>query len=280
MKKLLSILFILIMAFGLLPPGPCAAETPAAEESGIVLFADPVLESMVRESLGKQSGDITTADAEAVIRINLSIEWQRYHSADIPITDISGLENFTNLESLDLSFHQIRDVSPLAGLKKLTTLSLGGNPVSDLTPLAGLTNLEVLNLSGCTAPDYSPLGNLINLKVLLLSDSAITDVSPLAALTNLKVLYLANSPVTSYAPLTDLYPDLEKMDFKIAATLLELGFTFDDTTKMAVYDSDSVSVSINHAYWGVPAMNLQDIDIIHAETSQAVVDRAQNLRTG
>ena len=208
MKKLLSILFVLIMAFGLLPPGSCAAT-----KSEIVLFADPVLESMVRESLGKQSGNITTADAEAVIRINLSIEWQRYHSADKPITDISGLENFTNLASLDLSFHQIRDVSPLAGLKKLTTLSLSGNPVSDLTPLAGLTNLEVLNLSGCMASDYSPLGNLINLKVLLLRDSAITDVSPLAALANLKVLYLANSPVTSYAPLTNLYPNLEKMDF-------------------------------------------------------------------
>ena len=82
--------------------------------------------------MGRPEGGITAAEAEAVTRLNHSIEWQRYISEEMPIKDIEGLEYFRNLESLDLSFHAITDITPLAGLKKLTSLSLSNNPVADI----------------------------------------------------------------------------------------------------------------------------------------------------
>ncbi|MCC6148595.1 MAG: leucine-rich repeat domain-containing protein [Anaerolineaceae bacterium] len=258
MKKTFGILLTALLVIGL---GACntpdATSTPSFVATSVpasVKFTDPVLEEMVRGAMGKLEGDITVAEAEAVTRLNLSNEWLRYISNGTVIEDIGGLENFTNLESLDLSFHAITDTSPLEGLTKLTSLSLDGNPVTDISPLTGLTNLKVLILSNCAAQDYSPLAELVNLELLMLDNSTITDVSPLASLTSLKYLYLTNSPISDYSPLVEIYPNLAKKDFFIASTLEELGFIMDAGNKQANYNSDNASVSINHSEWGAPPM--------------------------
>ncbi|MGI6526957.1 MAG: leucine-rich repeat domain-containing protein [Caldicoprobacterales bacterium] len=230
MKKILCVSVALLLALGLAAcDAPTTATSPSSPSDAdmpvVVTFADPVLEAMVRATMGKPDGGITVAEAEAVKRLSLSTEWQRYISQETSIKDIGGLESFTNLESLDLSFHAITDITPLTGLKKLTTLALGSNPVADIAPLAGLTSLQVLSLSGCAARDYSPLAKLANLEVLVLDHATIADVSPLASLTKLKHLYLADSPINNYFPLSDIYQNLEQKDFTIAFTLAELGFT-------------------------------------------------------
>jgi hypothetical protein len=218
----------------------------------IVTFADPVLEAMLRGTMGKSEGDITLAEAQAVTRINLSNELLRGISEVTPIQDLSGLENFSNLETLDLSYHAITDISPLQGLTKLTALSLAGNPVADVSPLAGLAALKLLILSGSQAPDYSALANLADLQVLLLDDSTITDLTPLSALTNLRQLYLAKTSVEDLSPLETIYPNLEQKDFIIPSTLIELGFNLDVNSHQAVYDSESASFTIHHSLWGSP----------------------------
>lgn len=261
MKKILCGTLAVMLALGFLGCGKPtdAAPAPAAEAvitaSEVVVFADPVLEQMVRAGMGKPEGGITAAEAEAVTRLNLSIGWQRYISGETSIQDIGGLEYFKNLKSLDLSFHAITDVTPLAGLKKLTSLSLGGNAIADLAPLAELTNLKVLVLSNCAAQDYGPLAALVNLEFLMLDHSTIADVSPLASLTSLKYLYLAECPLTDYSPLSNVYPSLAEKDFIMASTLAELGFVKSDADHKAYYGDvqrDGLSVNINHAEWGAP----------------------------
>ena len=254
MKRLFYAILVVLLALGL---AACAvpATTPSASASVVVTFADPALEAMVRGAMGRPEGDITAAQAEAVTELNLSFELRRYLPGAAQIQDIDGLEYFKNLEHLDLSFHAISDISPLAGLSKITTLSLSGNPVADVAPLGGLTNLKVLSLSGCTAEDYGVLSNLTGLELLALDHSTIADVSPLSTLTGLKYLYLAGSPASDYSPLATLYPNLEERDFKISATLQELGFAMDNDKNQAYYGDvqrDGLSVNINHAEWGAP----------------------------
>lgn len=235
---------------------PAATITPPAEPtavSAVVTFTDPALEAMVRGAIGKPEGDITAAEAQAVTRLNLSNELEQTLSGAAPIQEISGLENFTGLEYLDLSSHAISDISPLAGLAKLTLLSLDGNPVADLAPLAGLTSLKGLSLSNCAAQDYSPLAALVNLEFLRLENAMITDLLPLAALTNLKHLYLAGSPVSDYSLLADLYPNLVDKDFTIVSTLQELGFDYSNEVHMAKFANESLDVIIHHAEWGPPS---------------------------
>jgi hypothetical protein len=218
----------------------------------VVTFADPVLEAMIRGAMGKTVGDITLAEAQAVTRMNFSNELQSYISEETPIKDLSGLENFTSLETLDLSSHAVTDISPLQELTKLTTLSLAGNPVADVSPLAGLTKLKVLMLSGSKAQDYSVLSNLVNLQVLMLDNSTISDLTPLAGLTNLRQLHLANSSIEDLYPLETIYPNLEDKDFIIATTLAELGFNLDENSRQAYFENEDTTFTIHHVAWGSP----------------------------
>lgn len=256
MKKIYCILLAAWLVIWLAACGTPAAEKSSSSEASsanaVVKFTDPVLEALVRGSMGKLEGDITVSEAEAVTRLNLSNEWQRYIASETSIKDIGGLENFRNLEVLDLSYQAISDISPLGGLTKLTSLALGGNPITDVSPLTGLTNLKLLILSGSQAQDYSPLAKLVNLEFLMLDNSTITDLSPLAALPNLRQLYLANTSVEDFSPLETIYPNIESKDFTIASTLKELGFNLDENSHQAFYDSEGASFAIHHTAWGPP----------------------------
>ncbi len=212
-----------------------------------------MLEAMIRGTMGKTEGDITLAEAQAVTRMNLSNELQRTISEETPIKDLSGLENFTSLETLDLSNHAVTDISPLAGLTKLTTLSLAGNPVTDVEPLAKLTNLKLLILSNCQAEDYSVLSNLVNLQVLLLDNSTISDVFPLASLTNLQTLYLDKSSAEDFSSLENIYTTLANKDFIIPTTLKDLGFNLDPNNHEAYFESELANFTVTHDKWGPPS---------------------------
>lgn len=143
------------------------------------------------------------------------------------------MENFINLEILDLS----------------------GNPITDIAPLSALTNLKALILTGCAAEDYAPLADLTNLRVLMLDNSTISDPAPLLALSKLSCLYLKGSGIRNCFPLADLRAKLELADFDVAFTLAELGFVFDDYEKLALYRSDEYDIRINHSEWGEPAQH-------------------------
>lgn len=256
MKKTPFILLTLILSIALAACGasPAASSPTSAEapQDAVVTFTDPMLEELVRGTLGLPEGDIPLAQAQAVTRLDLGNHYRDYFQLETPITDLAGLEAFTGLESLDLSGQAVMDLSPLAGLTRLTTLALGGNPVADVSPLAGLTSLKLLVLSGSQAPDYGALANLINLQVLMLDNSTITDLSPLAALVNLRHLHLAKCVIDDYAPLESLYPNLETRDFTIASTLMELGFYKDDGNHQASYENEDASFTIHHNAWGPP----------------------------
>ena len=58
-------------------------------------------------------------------------------------TDLTPLQELTNLEWLNLSGIQVSDLTPLKGLANLEELVLSGTQVSDLTPLKDRTNLRL-----------------------------------------------------------------------------------------------------------------------------------------
>ena len=104
------------------------------------------------------------------------------HITDCAISDISGLEELTQLETLSLQHNSISDLSPLTTLKNLTHLHLNSNVISDISHLIGLTRLEELRLDNNLISDVSPLAGLTNLKRLNLRNNAISDFSPLEEL--------------------------------------------------------------------------------------------------
>ena len=161
-----------------------------------LFFADPNLEAVVRQALGKPRGrSITRQEAASLTDISA------YHRS---IHSLSGIEHLTNLSSLYLRSNQIVDLTPLANLTNLQWLNLGWNQIVDLTPLANLTNLSELYLGFNQITDPTPLANLANLTDLSLFFNQITDPTPLANLTNLNWLHLSHNQITDPTPLANL----------------------------------------------------------------------------
>ncbi|MEL7609637.1 MAG: leucine-rich repeat domain-containing protein [Bacillota bacterium] len=264
MKKTPFVLLALLLALGLAACGaPASTGTPSPEVSEsipvetpepteepttepVVVFTDAALEAKVREAMSKPDGDITVAEAEAVVKLDLSNEsFDDMNSQNGGIRDISDLKYFTGLEDLNLSFNDISDLAPLAELKSIKSLGFTGVRPKDLSVLKGLTNLvflgfdwtcdederqngtlsldfmsdmkdlEIFSCMGNGVQDISALGGLTKIWSLFLDDNAITDISVLANLTNLKELKLSKNPIEDYSPLKDIYPKLEFSDFEM-----------------------------------------------------------------
>ncbi|WP_234124600.1 leucine-rich repeat domain-containing protein [Clostridium hydrogenum] len=174
--------------------------------SSAIGFKDKNLESAVRNAIGKQSGDLTKSDLEQVTTLA---------AVDDNITDLSGIENLTNLNSIFLGGNSISNLEPLEKLTKLQTLNLVGCQISDISPLRNLSNLQFLFLSDNSIEDISSLEGLNNLQYLSLDGNNIEDVSSLLKLPNLTDLEIANNQIKDVSPLIKLDSQLKRKDFQV-----------------------------------------------------------------
>ena len=172
---------------------------PPEDFAQIVDIPDPNLRAAIEHRLDKAPGvTITTADMHDLIHL---------FGRGANISDLTGLEQATNLSRLFLEFNTISDISPLAELTNLTELGLRDNSISDISPLAKLTSLTELGLQGNSISDISPLAELTQLTYLDLTNNSISDISAVAGLTNLEQLGLSSnfiSDISSLAGLTNL----------------------------------------------------------------------------
>jgi hypothetical protein len=155
-----------------------------------VHFGDPVLKAAVEAELWI-SGP-TPTDMLALTELRCACT----------ITDLTGLEYATNVETISLGDKNwlvkngISDLTPLAGLIALRVLDLAcNNQIRDISPLSGLTNLRELDLERNHVSDISPLSGLSSLQSLSLHRNDITDLSPLEALTGLQWLDVRLNPL-------------------------------------------------------------------------------------
>ena len=164
-----------------------------------VNIPDPNLRAAIEKALGKASGAaITTADMARLTRLV---------APNANISDLTGLEQATNLTILSLRDNTVSDISAVSGLTNLTSLSLYNNSISDISAVSGLTNLTWLYLHNNAVSDISAVSGLTNLTNLSLYNNSISDISAVSGLTNLTNLYLYNntvSDISAVAGLTNL----------------------------------------------------------------------------
>ena len=167
-------------------------------------FADDAVESVVRQTLGKEDGTpVMTNELWSLTTLELNSD----------VRDLSDLENCTGLTSLTIHDAYGMDFSVLSKLTNLETLDLSGCTVSSggLSAIAQLPKLNTLSLSGCTLTDVSALSPLVTLESLDLSGNVISDISSLSSLTALKSLNLSSNTLTTIAPLASMEA-LETLD--------------------------------------------------------------------
>lgn len=114
-----------------------------------VEFGDQVLEKYIMAITpavdADGSGTISFDEAKSLKAIEIGFEYAEDAVAGKVVTDLSGLEHFTSLETLNLKFHSVSDATPVEGLTSLAFLNLGENPIGalDLSRLSNLTDLRL-----------------------------------------------------------------------------------------------------------------------------------------
>ena len=149
-------------------------------------------------------GEIQESEALQVYQLNIS---------NAQITDLSGIEYFTNIGSLNCSYNQLTSLAGIATLPNLekfycshnqfTTLDVSGlSTLTDLgcnnnliTSLTLTENLKSLNCSN------NPLGTLdvsalTDLEMLICNSISLSDLD-VTNLTNLQILHCASNALTS-----------------------------------------------------------------------------------
>ena len=132
-------------------------EPPIVDDWVIGTFADSALEMAVDEAEASTSGALVTLNANGR-----------------GITDLRGIEELTELETLDLAHNAIRDLSPLAELRQLRFLNLDNNQIEEV----------------------SPLGSLKQLQMLFLAHNAVRDLAAILALDRLHSVDLLGNPLS------------------------------------------------------------------------------------
>ncbi len=172
-----------------------------------VRIADAALNTFILSLEGvdaDKDGRISKTEALAVKEVVCNFE-NKSDADNEPakvVRSLKGLENFTNLERLDLKNQSVEDATPLYGLTHLTYLHLGNNdiPALDLSQLTALTDLRVY---GNTRLSTVNLTGLTALETLYIQDTGLTsiDLTPAKALadvnlnrTKLKNVLLAGLP--------------------------------------------------------------------------------------
>lgn len=164
--------------------------TLKVSEDAKITFTDPELHDAIRRRLHKSS-------SESIYKSDI-LDITSLIFRNDNITNLAGLEYFTNLKTLDVGNNQLTNISALAKLTKLKTLKLNDNGLKDINALKNLTSLTYLDIS----------------------DNHITNFTPLKLLTNLTSLYLEdNEPdpyvenyTPDYSPIRSYYKNIDKDD--------------------------------------------------------------------
>jgi len=202
-------------------------EPPKVVEKKLIVA--PLVETKIREKLGKPTGKLTRVDFEKLTGLNL----RNNQLTEVP----KGLEKLTELKVLSLENNKVKDLSILKHLEKLKELRLGdnrlndintlpeldqlgalfleNNTISDLRPILRLKNLTSLSVGGYDQIDFDTIRKLNNLKELNISGSSLTDQQLAVVaneLPNLKHLFICYNPKISNLLPLETFKKLEIID--------------------------------------------------------------------
>ena len=214
-KKVLSISIIIIsiISFSAIL---YATNTVIANPTTIT-FEDKNLYDSIKKQLSAKKMSYNGNDVDKTIEISTN-DVEKIEEFDLStstISNLSGLENFTNLTSINLSKNTIAVANPLTQLKKLEILNISENPINTeiLSTISELTTLKQLNVANTqmNGDQLNYLKNLNNLETLTLASnniSAVEKIATLAQITKLDISvnksFTDFSQVVSFKNLTEL----------------------------------------------------------------------------
>ena len=232
-----------------------------------IQFADKVLERRLLKMTEPKidadgDGKITFEEAAAVKELQLGFDVKPESTVDC-VTDVTGLEYFTSLETLSLKYNKVSDIKPIEGISTLKVLILGENPISSIN-LDKLGELTDLRLYGTDISDID-LTKTPKLESLYLQRTNVSkvDLTPLLSLdqallnkcSNLTELMASNLP--SITRIDAVECNLKSFEISDCPSLRELHLNSNKLTsikmtniamlmRLNVYDNQLTSIDVSN----------------------------------
>lgn len=176
------------------------------------LFKDENLEKAVYNSLTTEPDYVSkikylvkiprilNANSELIAAVD---EFNFQHTEaneDTKIKDLTGLENFYNLVTLQLQNNNIETINPLEACTRIQTLLLGNNPNlgNNNSAIEKMTVLSNLDLSNTGMTNIDSINNLTNslktkkMTILNISSNGLANIDGIENITTLQKLYISN----------------------------------------------------------------------------------------
>ena len=226
-KKILIILMAIVLIMGI----SVVINATTFDNPVIIGFQDEMLYEKIKlelDSNGIKKYQLSKDDSTiGELQIKLEDEdLKSIKSLDLQgitgsqITNLSGIESFTNLEEINLSGNAITNMNTIPQLLNLVSLNMSGNDLNTnqevLNTISGLTNLTTLNLANTKLDNVNALANLNKLVNLTLSGNQINDFSPIVGFTSINKLDISNN--SSFVTLGHIVSLIELKELNVSYT--------------------------------------------------------------
>lgn len=120
------------------------------------------------------------------------------------ISDLSGLQFFHNIRSLNCTFNNLTSLPSLDSLTKLQQVWVHDNQLSALPKISQLTKLEILNVKSNHLISLPSFPNATALKEFDCSGNKLTSIPDLTTFNKLEVIYAYNNKLAVFPAINNL----------------------------------------------------------------------------
>jgi|GEM_PF-2561944 len=146
--------------------------------------------------------DFIKEQAESLTRLKIS---------NTNVSDISVLENFTELYEFEADNCKIKDISALANCKKLNSLRLSGNEIETLTPLENHEKITRLDVSGNRLKNLDGIEKCLYLTTISADNNEIENINGLTNATKLLAVSLNGNKISDISLLKKSAETLQRI---------------------------------------------------------------------
>lgn len=232
---------------------------------------------------------------DTVTEVELKSNFRLYNLdiSNLNITNLEGLQ-YVAITQLTARNNQITDLSPLNNITNLRQIILDGNPITDVSNLGVLPNLQSISLNNALVEDLIFTQTYPNVQTINLMNTQIASLFDLSvSLPNLRTIYISETPfydLSDLLPLADslLIIDISKTqvrDFSVLTEFSVLSNFMSADNPLADYDSFPLisnlallnlsgnqlsNLNFLKNYTSIPTLMLNDNDISSPEVLENI----------